>query len=557
MKKSRLAALLAAGTLLLGGCGLLPEPSSLIQAPSTVSAEAGSQENLAALARSHVPRGTVLSVPSAPIGEDSVLPADFDADGKDEVVVLYHARDSHNQVGAFVLQQEGQDWKKAFTVKGSGYEISWASTNDITGDGVPELLLGWKVGNLAGNVLEIYQNQNGKFQQLKKLNFHQLELIDFEGDLQSRLAVWKKDVVDAFEVDLLKWEKNGFILDKHRYPAYFPRVVQYYERRTEAVPDAAYYWYYLADAHLKAKHPELAYRSIQRGMQQKIVIPSYEAFTELQESILAQLEGHSSDFLYEVRSAGFTMSVPKEMVPDLMIKEENGPEASYRVTVSRSHYRSLFTVSVFSKDMYVEREEDSLEKIAETDELLFFVEKEGAEVSRISNEEAALRDKLVSSIRPGLVYPSYRSLEEDSITKLVKQATNQYWYVASGGKMPGGELEMFTYDDLDYRHMGTDLDSIHKLTAYLSESFTSDSIQSFVKRMKFIEHEGRLAQPNADGGSLANFEKAEVVQVSGNSEVKKVDIKVPLGSSLSYELVPIEIQKTEAGWRISSEPGTF
>ena len=38
---------------------------------------------------------------------------------------------------------------------------------------------------------------------------------------------------------------------------------------------------------------------------------------------------------------------------------------------------------------------------------------------------------------------------------------------------------------------------------------------------------------------------------------KEVDLKVPLGNSLISEFVHVEFQKTQDGWRISSEPGTF
>lgn len=50
---------------------------------------------------------------------------------------------------------------------------------------------------------------------------------------------------------------------------------------------------------------------------------------------------------------------------------------------------------------------------------------------------------------------------------------------------------------------------------------------------------------------------AKVVQKKDNGEEKEFDIKVPLGDSYSYEVVHIGFQKTETGWRIFSDPGTF
>ena len=103
--------------------------------------------------------------------------------------------------------KKNETWQKAFAKKGSGYEISWASATDLTGDGRNELLLGWKVGNLAGNLLEIYSWENDGFIPLQKMNYHEIEVIQFEDDRMARLALWKKDVDDSYEVELLKWDQ--------------------------------------------------------------------------------------------------------------------------------------------------------------------------------------------------------------------------------------------------------------------------------------------------------------------------------------------------------------
>ena len=52
--------------------------------------------------------------------------------------------------------------------------------------------------------------------------------------------------------------------------------------------------------------------------------------------------------------------------------------------------------------------------------------------------------------------------------------------------------------------MGSDLDTKSKLLTYLSGSYTSDSVESYIKRAGIVEHNGKLAQPNADGGSICS-----------------------------------------------------
>ena len=74
--------------LLLGGCNFLPEPTSLIQAPAHVTADTDTNESLRAIAKSHLPKGTELLIPNAPIGTDAVLSSDFNGDGQEEIVGL-------------------------------------------------------------------------------------------------------------------------------------------------------------------------------------------------------------------------------------------------------------------------------------------------------------------------------------------------------------------------------------------------------------------------------------------------------------------------------------
>jgi len=567
-KKNILLSMASAGALLLGGCNLLPSPASLIQAPVHASAAINNNDSMETVAKRFLPKRTELAIPNGPIGMNSVLSADFDGDKKEEMVVLYKSKDNKEQVGAFVLKKKKENWEKLFAKKGSGYEISWLSAADITGDGKNELLIGWKVGSLAGNLLEVYSWNKSEFKLLQKINYHKIETIKFKDDKQIRLAIWKKDVNDAFKIDLLKWNSKNLVSDEVHYPSYFPKAVKYYEERTKAAPDTANYWYHLADAQLKANHPELALNSVAKGMEKNMVIPSFEQFSKLKEKIESSFTTFESNIPYEIRDADIHLEIPKEIAQNIIIEEANGSQANYLVTVSvtvdQKNKLNLFTIECFSKDMLQEDSGKGLEKIAETDKFLYFVNRNGSKLSNteinkneIYKKAFALNEKMIESVKPGYVNPKYVSHEEENVIKMVSEAVKKYWYVTSGGKMPNGLIETFPFNGLDYRYMGADLNTKSKLVQYLSDSYTLDSIQSYMKRAKIVEHKGKLAQPNADGGSIAVYPKAMIVQSSGNGTVEKFDLKVPLGASLIYEFIHIEFQKTESGWKISSEPGSF
>ena len=567
-KRGLLLSLVIIASLFMEGCNFLPEPTSLIQAPAKASAKSNVDQSLETVAKRFLPKGSELSIPNGPIGTNSILTSDFNGDGHEEAVVLYQSKEAKNQVGAFVLTKKKGIWEKIFAKKGSGYEISWASVADVTGDGKQELLLGWKVGSLAGNVLEVYTWEKDNFKLLQKVNYHHLEAIKIKDESKIRLAIWKKDIGDSYEIELLRWEKNKFVADEKNYPSYFPKAVKYFKERTESVPDASYYWYYLADAQLKANHPELALTAVTKGMEKNMVIPSYEKFADLKEKIEKKLAGIKQDIPYDVQNAGIHLEIPKEIASSIILEEGNGLGINYIVSVyvspEQKEKKLLFSLEIYSKDMMFDSIDNKLEKLAETEHYLYYVNRESGTITNqdikrhsIYKQAIAFKDKIIQSVKPGNFYPAYSSLEEEAVIKMVSEAFNKYWYVTAGGKPQEGIIESFTLNGIDYRYMGTDLNTKSKLVNYLSESYSSDAVQAYLKRAKIIEHKGKMVQPNADGGSLANYHNSKVVESTNNGQSGKYVLRVPIGSSLIFEYSDVEFQKTESGWKISTAPGTF
>ncbi|MMZ56468.1 hypothetical protein D1872_183610 [compost metagenome] len=89
------------------------------------------------------------------------------------------------------------------------------------------------------------------------------------------IALWKHDTGDAFEVDVFTWDGTKLAPAPEAYPYYFKKVVQYYEQKVKEMPDAAFYWYYLADAQVKAGQPESGIKSIEKALSIKRAHPDY------------------------------------------------------------------------------------------------------------------------------------------------------------------------------------------------------------------------------------------------------------------------------------------
>lgn len=447
--------MVAISFVLLCGCNLFPAPESLIKAPKQVKAVNQGQD-LVSIAQRNLPKGSKLTVPDGPVGMDPVVSVDLDSDGREEALVFYRSTNNGNQVGAFVLKQVTKSWEKIFITKGSGNKIHWASAADVMGDKDKELLLGWQLEGSSESLLEIFHWKQDKLIKLKELPYNEIEAVTFEDDEKTRLAIWKRDMADAYKVDLLTWKGDSVVADRDYYPSYFQGVITYYQRRIAEVPDAAYYWYYLADAHLKANLPEQAIHAIDKGMSLKSVVPTEGYFQTL----------------------------------------------------------------------------------------------------RMQAEKMMPKVNIITTIPPKYI-SKYSSIEDELIVQKVKEAARQYWYVMGGGEYHEGTIETVLVNDNEYRYLGKNLDTHAKLVNYLSSSFTTGAIDSFMKKKTIFEFFGKLIQPNADGGSLLNYELAQVVQKKDKGNEMEIDMKVPLADTNSYEFVHISFQKTENGWRIFSEPGTF
>jgi hypothetical protein len=549
----------------MSGCNLLPEPSSLIHVPKIAKAVQVRGVDYLSIARRNLPKGTEISIPNGPVGVEPVIYEDFDGDGKAEILVFYHSLSYKNQVGTFLLKKKNNNWEKVFAKKGSGYEINWASATDLTGDGKDEILLGWQSGISSGNVLEVYTWKKNKLIKLQELQYHEMEVIQFDQDKKLRLALWNRDSADVYKIQLLDWDEKTFVSDIAHYPSYFQKVADYYKHRTEEVPDAAYYWYYLADAYYKANHPELALDAINKGMRLKTVVLSYEQFKELKDDIeIKNEEVKNKSVQFELSDPDLSFEVPRGLAPFISTKPEPGQNESTIISVDISPDKkkkfTLFAIEVYPKVRVDNLSDPQLIKVGETNTHIYFVRKkpsltDGGNSLLINGE--VHEDQIISSIHIGPVYPKFTSLEEQSIINIINGAAKKYSYVMTGGKMPEGKIQTLMINDAEFRYMGNDLDTNVKLTDYLSDTYTEDAIQTFKNRKKIFEYFGSLVQPNADGGSTRNYQSAKIVQKKDNGNIKEFDIKLPLGNSYNYESTHVGFQKTENGWRIFSEPGNF
>ncbi|MFY0546017.1 DL-endopeptidase inhibitor IseA family protein [Brevibacillus sp. H7] len=153
-------------------------------------------------------------------------------------------------------------------------------------------------------------------------------------------------------------------------------------------------------------------------------------------------------------------------------------------------------------------------------------------------------------------------MDEKAVVKLVAEGMSSYWHVMTGGEgaggtTDGGPIPTFQVNGMEYRYLGKDIETKEKLMAYLQQSLTQEASEAFIKAANIIEHEGRLGQPNADGGSMLQWENAQASLIDETADRKKYELKVPYGEepNLEFQPVTVEVKKAESsGWRINTPP---
>lgn len=232
-----------------------------------------------------LPKTAELIEPTSPLQTRPILPYDFDQDGQKELVVIYKEKDDPNKQKAMLLKKEQEQWKKIWEKTGEGFDIHLSALTDITGDGIKEYVIGWMIGESAGNQLEIFQWQNHT---LKKIfDYPSYQKIEFlTGEKQTYLAIWKRFCCDAYTVDVLGWNGTVIDFDQKMFAEYYPKIEEFYANKIKQL-DAWYYWYALADAQIKANFLDEARASIQKGFSFNL---ANKEFAELQKRLEKKLK---------------------------------------------------------------------------------------------------------------------------------------------------------------------------------------------------------------------------------------------------------------------------
>lgn len=151
---------------------------------------------------------------------------------------------------------------------------------------------------------------------------------------------------------------------------------------------------------------------------------------------------------------------------------------------------------------------------------------------------------------------SKNDLTSSQAKELALSARQHYWDVMSGHilKVKNTQCpeQTFKYKETDYRYFCSELDTKKKLVKYLNEVFTLNAIEKGMKKYQFIEYNGKMAQPNADGGSMLEWENAEVKLIYQRKDIRLFEFTVPYGEPAEYDKRNVTFVKVRGKWQINA-----
>ncbi len=245
--------------------------------------------SIMALVRRYLPPGAKLSVVAEPYRKAAVCVADIDGDGIPEIIAGYKWE---GQPYVMIIKHYNHTWYKAATIKGPGYDITYLNTALVTGDKAMDLLIGWQTGAIWSELNIFTYTDEVLNKVVGGVYYSRIEVEDMPGkngkDGKAEIALWQHDTGEAYRVDVYRWEDGKLISAPDVYPYYFKKVAAYYEERVKEEPQAAFYWYYLADAWLKAGMPKRALQAVDAALALHSSYPSEKELLALKEQALSK-----------------------------------------------------------------------------------------------------------------------------------------------------------------------------------------------------------------------------------------------------------------------------
>lgn len=172
-----------------------------------------------------------------------------------------------------------------------------------------------------------------------------------------------------------------------------------------------------------------------------------------------------------------------------------------------------------------------------------------------TNKEATIKANDVPSQKMTSLTPK---LSNKEALKIILKASDKFIDVYNRGEGIAGNKFVDTnpveIENNSYIYLGTSLDTLEKLYAYLGDVFTEKTIKNTINTLGIRVYKNKLVVLDADTGSLLDWADTEILSVKEKGDSAIVSIKVPLMSDTvqsAEKLIPLKNIQGK-GWLVDT-----
>ena len=197
------AALCLGISLLLSGCMFTASFEELYEVPQLPNEYTELREQIDQI----LSDGAEYAAPTSGTNIQSVQLVDLDGDGVEEALAFFRSNSEERPLKIYIFQAVEDSYEQVALIEGSGTAIHSISYMDMDGDGVQELIVGWRV-NAEYQAVGVYSIRDFTPQLLMEGLYTQYEVLDFDGDGVQEIVLLRSDTNGEPVAEYYDWEKQ-------------------------------------------------------------------------------------------------------------------------------------------------------------------------------------------------------------------------------------------------------------------------------------------------------------------------------------------------------------
>ncbi len=144
-------------------------------------------------------------------------------------------------------------------------------------------------------------------------------------------------------------------------------------------------------------------------------------------------------------------------------------------------------------------------------------------------------------------------LNNTTAVPLVTEAQKRYAYVMAGGASVSN-TDTFQLKGQTYRYVSDDIGTSAKLSSYLEQTFTRQASDALISKY-FLKYNGRMAQLQADGGSLLEWNRSTAKMLSMTDTARVYRMTVPYANNAHpVERIVVKFSLVDGLWKVNTAP---